>query len=94
MRDKKFQIILGMFPEDFNANRQERIERGLVSENFHQISLLRFTRWEPRVVTVAVHCAVRSRGQHGFIRTERRATNGQNFTSGSAPDLSDGRYGL
>jgi hypothetical protein len=41
MRDKKFQKIWGKFPEAFSANRQERIERSLVSEDSHQISLLR-----------------------------------------------------
>jgi hypothetical protein len=94
MRDKEFQRILRKLPEHFSANRQERIERSLVSEDFHQIPLLRWYRLEPRIVTVAVHCAVRNRGGYGFIGTERKATNGQNFTSGSTPDLSNGRSGL
>jgi hypothetical protein len=94
MRDKEFQKILRKFPEHFSANRQERIERSLVSEDFHQISLLRWYRPEPRIVTVAVHCGVRNRGGYGFIRMERRATNGQDFTSSAAPDLGDGRSGL
>ena len=43
MRDKEFQKILRKFPEDFTANRQERLERYGVSKNSHQISLLKFT---------------------------------------------------
>jgi hypothetical protein len=77
MRDKEFQKILGKFPEDFRANRQERIERGFVSEDFHQISLLDCTdrhRGLSRLLCIApygIEADMSSSARNGGRRMDR-----------------------